>query len=413
MVARPTPEAAELFRPLGEAAWAEADSVLAGDPAAAGMFAIDGDLLTAWLAGYGNRAPVLELSWDRPRRIDRLQVDPAPNRARPAEAVITTAGERRVVGLGSDDLGFFDPLVTDRVRIEFRAGPGLAQPPVMGFGELRIDGLENQKADFDPASRTGAVCGLGPEISIDGRIFATKVVGTLQDVLLGTPLRWRTCRPSVQVPLGTGSHEVVARATQTFAPTILALVAGPTPVVEHRLVEGPHAPGGVFIHRSPGRQSVFTFGSNFNRGWSALLEGGDLKPVTDGWQQGFIVPAGSGGEIRVRFLPEPSYTWALAWGLLGAITVVLALALTLRWPGQVLPTPLREPSSRRLLRTRPRGGRWGHPDCCVSARWLDPRPGLGGGRSVPSVLPIATGRADLGGRGIGTGCLVGRRSGIL
>jgi arabinofuranan 3-O-arabinosyltransferase len=56
------------------------------------------------------------------------------------------------------------------------------------------------------------------------------------------------------------------------------------------------------------------------------LDGKTLAPVTlDGWQQGYVVPAGSGGVITMAFSPAKAYH---AWIILSAVGVLLLVALT-------------------------------------------------------------------------------------
>src|SRR5690242_17227841 len=63
---------------------------------------------------------------------------------------------------------------------------------------------------------------------------------------------------------------------------------------------------------------------NAHRGWQATLAGRKLVSVRlDGWQQGWIGPAGHGGAVDLRFTPGNSYRIARAVGLL----LVLMLAV--------------------------------------------------------------------------------------
>ncbi|MGP8010535.1 MAG: hypothetical protein ACLPKZ_09820, partial [Acidimicrobiales bacterium] len=65
----------------------------------------------------------------------------------------------------------------------------------------------------------------------------------------------------------------------------------------------------------PGSASYVSLASNFNPAWSATLGGRALRPVRiDGWQQGWIVPAGRGGTISVTFGPESLYRISLLVG---------------------------------------------------------------------------------------------------
>ena len=62
------------------------------------------------------------------------------------------------------------------------------------------------------------------------------------------------------------------------------------------------------------------------RTWSGALNGQALTPVRlDGWQQGFVVPAGAGGTITLSFRPAAAYHLVLVASMLAAV-ILLALA---------------------------------------------------------------------------------------
>ena len=87
---------------------------------------------------------------------------------------------------------------------------------------------------------------------------------------------------------------------------------------------------------------------NVNAGWRATLDGEDLEPITlFGWQQGFVVPPGSGGLISLEFAPSATYRAGLVVG--GLLIVLLVLAAL----------PFGRPSSTPRIGV----GRW--------PRWLD------------------------------------------
>ncbi|HJY04483.1 MAG TPA: hypothetical protein VJ351_27060, partial [Streptosporangiaceae bacterium] len=75
-----------------------------------------------------------------------------------------------------------------------------------------------------------------------------------------------------------------------------------------------------------GSASYLEVHENYNPGWAAALNGQALTPVRlDGWQQGFVVPAGAGGTIALTFRPASTYHLVLIASLLA---VVILLALT-------------------------------------------------------------------------------------
>jgi len=67
---------------------------------------------------------------------------------------------------------------------------------------------------------------------------------------------------------------------------------------------------------------------NFNPGWAATLNNQALKPVRlDGWEQGWILPAGRSGTMTMTFSPDQPYRVGLLVGALFLIALLL-LAFT-------------------------------------------------------------------------------------
>ncbi len=81
-----------------------------------------------------------------------------------------------------------------------------------------------------------------------------------------------------------------------------------------------------------GPRSYLELHQNANPGWVATLNGRPLTPVTlDGWQQGYLLPAGHGGLVTLTYSPDGLYHVLLVTAALAALAL-LALAL---------PVPLR------------------------------------------------------------------------
>ena len=78
------------------------------------------------------------------------------------------------------------------------AGDPVRRPDHRGLaarrsGRAGARDLEDQVHRIDRDRATGAVCGLGPELEVDGRVYPTAVTGTLGAVLDGTPLTVSGC----------------------------------------------------------------------------------------------------------------------------------------------------------------------------------------------------------------------------
>ena len=75
---------------------------------------------------------------------------------------------------------------------------------------------------------------------------------------------------------------------------------------------------------APGGEVYLTLAENFNDGWSATLGGRTLEPVRiDGWRQGWVVPEGDGGTVRMEFTPDRTYRVGLTLGALFVIGLFL------------------------------------------------------------------------------------------
>jgi arabinofuranan 3-O-arabinosyltransferase len=340
-VALPTDATARTLLPLGRALAATADSVLGNDPSVSGMFAVDGRSDTPWLANPGNLSPSLTISWDRPRRIDRLQVDSSLVGAlAPYEAVITAGGQTRTVPVGAGQLGFFEPIVASSATITFHAYPDPGGMPLpVGVGEVRLSGVERLARDVARGFRLRTACGLGPTVTVDGVTYRTRVTGTLGDVIDGMPLRWHSCDGPVE--LAAGEKHLTVDANDLFTPTQIVLRStSPRPEAVGGRPVGGVSPVSDTARMTvgPGPAAVAVLGQNTNPGWQASLGSRPLHPtVVDGWMQGFVVPGGDGGRVRIDFPAGATYRAALVAGAAGVVVLVVLLLLDLLRPRRPLP----------------------------------------------------------------------------
>lgn len=322
----PGSSTAALFDPLGsDALTVHADSVFADDPAVVGAFAMDGDPRSHWLAQPLARSATLSLTTGRAATISGLSVSGAKEVATlPTTAVVSNGASSREVAL-SGGSGSFEPLTGRRFTVTLRAPADTVLTEPLGVGELTVRGLERRVYRSDLTSRTGAQCGLGPAVVIDGRTYDTRVTGTLGAVRDGDALTATVCDGAVR--LGPGVHHLEWRPSDRFevdTVTVRPRGTASPPAVRRSTGLTVVDPSHRVVTIGPGADAVLRVAQNFNAGWKAELDGVELPAIrVDGWQQGFVVPAGEGGDVHLVFAPDASYRIALlVGGVLAALLVV-------------------------------------------------------------------------------------------
>ena len=399
VVARSTKEAALLLNPYPNQLRALASSTTNWDPGVAGQRAVDENPATAWIARRGDTSPSLELEWGSQRTVDRLSFEAANVQgSQPVQALIEAGDERRVVDLSPGSMGYFEPITASSMKVTFpmkAATPTGESLAPLAIAELHVGGLEKTKAPFAGSQATGSQCGFGPDLVLDGKRHATRVRGTMDDVVGGTPLDLELCGKDT-IDLEAGEHELTVVSTDQYAVTALTLGPdGGNPVEEEvrgrevGIVEWGATERTVTV--GPGPDSVLRVPENVNAGWRATLDGKELEPLRlDSWQQGFRLPEGEGGEVRLEFVPDNTYRVQMYLGALAALAVfAVAVISELRRPAGPVGPAARLPQFVGRSRRRT----WG---VAVAAGYL-----LGG---VPLAVGLF-GAALLVRRGRGTGLL--------
>ena len=299
----------------------------------------------SWIAA--GRHAAISIRWHGMRRISELVLQPVPGfSAAPRVIEITSPDGTRYASVGLDGMTeIVPPLRTDRIRISFSLvqdlpapGPGGSGPLPVGLSRLSIPALAGLHAvRLNPAVGFSLPCGSGPAVTLDGRTFLTSVAGTIGDLTALDPVRVRLCAPGSAARLPAGRHRLLAAAPGAFAFTGIALTD-----YRGRACAPPCGPAGggtrtrtVTVlswgagHRvariGGGPAAYLEVHQNANVGWTATMRGRRLRPVVlDGWQQGFVVPSGTGGIITLSFSPTKLYhIWIIVSGC-GVLALVLA-----------------------------------------------------------------------------------------
>ena len=302
-----------------------------------------------WIAALDDTSPSVSVSWTGERRVDSIKLDLSSESARPRKIVVTAGGgsTTTVTVPRTGGVITFPPVVTDQLLLFFlnptkKTGeiPGYNvkfNVPV-GLESISVPALGNTTA-ADNSSAPGVIpCGFGPTIRIDGKDFKTSLSGTVADIKALRPMALTVCGGPVH--LSAGNHLLNADGgTNPFKVTsILAspqIPSAATPMRSARAV-GSWTAVSHKVTVGAGAQSYLVIPQNYNSGWHATLHGKTLTAARiDGWQQAWIVPAGSGGTVTMKFGPDTAYRGVL---VLGAVMFIALLVMAL-WRRSRRPAP--------------------------------------------------------------------------
>lgn len=316
--------------------------------------AADGDPGTAWTASQrvvAHRSPpTLTITLPRPVKVSGVRFTPSqsPLPAHPTLVAVDLGSGPQVRELGESDDQRVSllPRVTDTVTISLLEWEDVIDRTAIGFDQLKPPGLAEVSvlgADGRPVApadharnRSRAVhvdCDHGPIIAIAGRFVHTSITTTVGALLDDKPVAAQACdlRP---IALPPGAQE-------------LMISPGPAFVVDGATLSGPSAATGAAATTSAllgtwsadrrevtvppaAAARVLVVPESINGGWVARTSDGTrLVPVAvNGWQQGFVLPAGTDGPITLTFGPNRMYRLGMAGGL----ALLPLLALLAWWP---------------------------------------------------------------------------------
>ncbi|MEV7004581.1 alpha-(1-_3)-arabinofuranosyltransferase family protein [Streptomyces sp. NPDC093982] len=304
---------------------------------------VDGDWMTAWIAGD---KPVIHLKWPKKRAIDEVVFQAAGGiSTRPEEVQISSPYGSTTAGVDKNGQARFEPITTDRldITVSRTASVTLYNPiadsklqlPV-GLSELYVPALTDLIAPApDPDEEFSLPCGEGPALMVDGAQYATKASGSVRDLTEGRLINVELCKSKSKgkgkgkagtLELGAGRHVVEAGDTGPLALMDVTLSRGKEGLssVGARPVKATDWLGDRrLVTVGAGEASYLQTYENANDGWTATLDGKELTPLRiDGWQQAWLIPAGQGGTVTLEYEPSGLYKGGLAAGAAG----VLALA---------------------------------------------------------------------------------------
>jgi arabinofuranan 3-O-arabinosyltransferase len=237
------------------------------------------------------------------------------------------------------------PRLTDTVVISLLDFDNVIDRTALGFDQLKPPGLAEVTvlgpdgspiAAADAASNRGRAieipCGEGPVVAVSGRFVQTSVSTTVGTLLEGDPIAARACDPT-PITLPAGSQELlispgtafIADGIQLRGPLAAEIVTAPTTPAQ--IIDWTSDRRQISVIRSPITR-VVVIPESVNPGWIAHTpDGATLTPViVNGWQQGWVVPAGTQGTITLDFESNRAYRIGLIAGL-ALLPLLLLLAL--------------------------------------------------------------------------------------
>jgi arabinofuranan 3-O-arabinosyltransferase len=318
------PSLIQKYAQFGGQAQVSGSSVYTTDPGDLARSAFDGDPSTTWVARPTDLHPTLTIRWaDRqtvsrvtiqrpPGTSDLLQVLVIGSRGQVRGGMISPAGTLRFAPMRTNELTFrFTPLLAP-LQITDVVIPGV---PALGTpqGPFRLP------------------CGLGPLIELNGKAVPTQASGTFADLLTSRPMSFTACSPAT---MAAGTNRVAEPAGDAFDVQDVVLDS----LGAQALSAGASAPStpAQVLAWTPQRRSLrvtadmpsyLVVDENFNAGWRASIGGRQLRAARlDGWEQAWLLPAGTAGVVTLAYVPSAPYHDAIIGGL-GALALIMLVAL--------------------------------------------------------------------------------------
>lgn len=354
---RQGPRLADLIAQPGAArATGDADLI---DVRGSAYAAADGDPATSWTAPQRavvhRSPPTLTLTLPRPAEVAGLRLVPSSSElpTRPTMVAVDLGSGPQVRTLDADGGAQTVPLrpqVTDTVTVSLLDWEDVIDRTALGFDQLKPPGLAEITAVDATGSPIAAAdartnarravelpCGQGPVLAVSGRFVQTSVSTTVTALLDGEPVPARPCDPQpISLPAGTQELLIspgpafIADGVDLDGPLSARLAPAPATRADVGRWTADHRE--ITVARSPVTR-VLTVPESVNPGWSASTAGGvALTPViVNGWQQGWVLPPGTQGQVTLSFTANAAYRASLLTGL--ALLPVLLL-LARRRPGR-------------------------------------------------------------------------------
>jgi arabinofuranan 3-O-arabinosyltransferase len=316
---------------------ATASSVDSADPRERAGAAVDGDPKTGWVAAPGDLHPSVTLALPATTEVStvHLATDPLAPVARPTKVAVSVAGRRFQLKVpasgvlrlpepvGADSLTI--TVLTAQLRLDSSTMYAAQRLLPAGISEISINGQPNRHA-------TGALqiaCGTGLQVQLGSRQVSVAATATRQQLLTGASFAAVPCPDDTGVlALASGVQHLRVSAAGTLTPLTVTLQrpgsqTSPPASAGTASVTDWHATRRR-VEVSTTEPAVLAISENANAGWQATVNGTKLVTVTlDGWKQGWMLPAGVTGTVRLDYAPQRSFTAGLVIGAVGVFALGL------------------------------------------------------------------------------------------
>ncbi|MDG3015775.1 alpha-(1-_3)-arabinofuranosyltransferase [Speluncibacter jeojiensis] len=301
--------------------------------------ATDGDPHTSWTAPAKAADPTLTITLPRPELVTGLVLTPSIGTlpAHPTEVAVNLGDGPQVRKLTPDGKSdkpiALTPRVTDTIMLSLvdwdtvlgvnglgfaeRQAPGLA-----GVGVLTDGGTVPVAAPADPDRPIRIDCAHGPTLAVAGQFRRASITTTAAQLRSGAPIPATICDPD-PVTLPAGRQDVNVSPGDAFLvdgvelPVATGASASGPETPQHLTTDGWSANRRVVDLPASNQRRLLVVPESTNPGWIAAdAHGTRLDPiVVDGWQQGWIVPAGAATTVTLSYPSDTWYRWALFGGL--------------------------------------------------------------------------------------------------
>ena len=312
--------------------------------------ATDGDPGTAWTAPQNSvlreHLPSLVIKLPEPVAVGGIRLRPSSTEvpAHPKQVAIDLGDGPQVRSIdpkADTSTLSLHPRVTDTITVTVmnwtdiidRTALGTDQNKPPGIAELvALDTSGRPVAPADANTNDNRVikigCADGPVLALAGRFIPMSVTTTVRKLLDGSAIQATPC-DTTPIETGAGPQDVTVNPRQQFIVDGVQLTTpGTTPsaATVTAAVKGRWDAARREVSADPAPQDrVLVVPESINPGWTARDgQGHALKPIrVNGWQQGWVLPAGVGGPITLTFGLD---TWYRA-GLFGGLALLPVLAL--------------------------------------------------------------------------------------